>query len=72
MSGFDRFLRIKNNMIIQERFDSLNRMVDGEIVDDGTFGKVGQVFKNGTWQDENEIMDPDEVSLTLLQTEGVI
>jgi hypothetical protein len=55
-----RFITIKNNKIISDRFAT--SIVDGEVLDDGTYGEVGQVLINGAWVD-----DPVEVERQLKQ-----
>lgn len=68
----DRFITIQNNMIVGERYDSLNRMVQGEIVDDGSFGEVGQIWDGSKWVWEVEDVDPDAINIALLEAEGVL
>lgn len=67
-----RFIRIENDMIVGERYDSLNRIVDGEIEANETHGQVGQVLVNGIWVNETDYVEADEINLLLLQAEGVI
>jgi len=50
-----RFLTIKNGKITRER--TFTEIVDGEILDDGTYGTVGQVLINDSWVD-----DPVEIA----------
>lgn len=68
----DRFITIQNNMIVGERYDSLNRIVQGEIIDDGSFGEVGQVWNGSEWVWKVEDVDPDAINIALLEAEGVI
>lgn len=51
-----RFLTLKNNEIIGERYDSRNIIQEGEIEDDGSFGKFGETLINGVWQ-----IDPQKI-----------
>lgn len=67
-----RFIKIENNMIIAERYDSLNRIVEGEIEADQSHGSVGQVYLNGLWVDEIETLSNDEILVALLEAEGVL
>ena len=67
-----RFIRIENDMIVSERFDSLDRIVDGEIEADETHGEVGQVLVNGICVYDIDYVEADEINLLLLQAEGVI
>jgi len=67
-----RFIRIENNMIVSERYDSLNRIVEGEIEANETHGQVGQILVNGVWVYDLEVVEVDEIALGLLQAEGVI
>lgn len=67
-----RFIVISNDMIVSERFDSLDRIVGGEIEANETHGKVGQVLVNGVWINEVDYVEADEINLLLLQAEGVI
>ena len=50
-----RYVVVENNKIISERY--FDKIVEGEILDDGTYGTVGQVLINGSWVD-----DPVEVA----------
>lgn len=68
----NRFIKIENNMIIGERFDSLNRIVEGEIVANESHGQVGQVWNGSAWVWETEFVGGDEINLALLKAEGVI
>lgn len=47
-----RFLTIQNNKIISDRY--YDEIVDGEIEDDGTYGEVGMILLDGTWQKDQE------------------
>lgn len=67
-----RFIVILNNMIISERYDSLERIVEGEIEANETHGKVGQVWNGSEWVLETEYVNGDEINLALLKAEGVI
>lgn len=51
-----RFLKILNNKIIEDRYDSMETIQNGEIEDDGTYGKPGETLINGVWQ-----KDPIEI-----------
>ena len=46
----NRYVVIKNNKIISERH--FDKIVEGEIIDNGTYGTVGQVLINGSWVDD--------------------
>lgn len=65
-----RFITILNNKIIAERWYS--EMVEGEIEDDGTYGKVGDVLIDGIWQrDPNEIAEQQN-QLRIAQLKEII
>ena len=51
----NRFLVIHDNKIVAERYAV--SIVEGEIQDDGTYGKFGQVLIDGVWVD-----DPTEIA----------
>jgi len=50
-----KFLTIKDNKIIGTR--EATEIVNGEVIDDGTYGNVGEVLINGVWQ-----KDPQEIA----------
>ena len=51
----NRYVVVENNKIISERY--FDKIVEGEIIDDGSYGTVGQVLINGLWVD-----DPVEIA----------
>ena len=55
-----RFLTIKNNRIISDRW--YDEIVDGEIEDDGTYGEVGMILLDGVWQ-----KNPQEIAEQIKQ-----
>lgn len=57
----NRYIVIKDNKIISERF--YTEAVEGEILDNGTYGNLGDVLINGTWQ-----KDPSEIQLIQKRT----
>lgn len=57
-----RFLIIQNNKIIADRYDSREIIQDGEVEDDGTYGKQGEVLIDGVWK-----RDPKEIAEQIKQ-----
>ena len=55
-----RFVTVINNKIISDRY--YDKIVEGEIEDDGTYGEVGMIIINGTWQ-----KDPQEIAEQIKQ-----
>ena len=46
----NRYVVVENNKIVSERY--FDKIVEGEIIDDGTYGAVGQVLIKGSWVDD--------------------
>lgn len=67
-----RFIIIENNRIVAERFCSRDVIAEKEIEADETHGRVNQVYLNGLWVDEIEMLSSDEINIALLESEGVL
>ena len=57
----NRYLMVKNNKIISERY--FTKILEGEILDDGSYGNVGDTLIDGVWQ-----KDPAELEEQAKQT----
>jgi len=67
-----KYITVLDNKVISTRTDSLNRILAGEVVDNGTYGNIGDVLINEVWQkDPSEIAEQEKQQRILQLKENI-